>query len=65
MLPALALATGPTCYIARLLRVNMLEVFNKEYVQVARLKGLDERRRVVFVHVLKNAIIPIFSYLDL
>ncbi len=62
VLPALALATGPTCYIARLLRVNMLEVFNKEYIQVARLKGLDERR-VVFVHVLKNAVIPILSYL--
>ncbi len=62
ILPALALAIGPTCYIARLLRVNMLEVFNKEYVQVARLKGLKEGR-VVFVHVLKNAIIPILSYL--
>ncbi len=62
ILPALALAIGPTCYIARLLRVNMLEVFTKEYVQVARLKGLTERR-VIFVHVLKNAIIPILSYL--
>lgn len=62
VLPALALAIGPTCYIARLLRVNMLEVFGKEYIQVARLKGLNERR-VVFVHVLKNAIIPILSYL--
>ena len=62
ILPALSLAIGPACYIARLLRVNMLEVFNKEYVQVARLKGLTEKR-IVFVHVLKNAIIPILSYL--
>ncbi|MBS0634520.1 MAG: ABC transporter permease [Verrucomicrobia bacterium] len=62
VLPALALAVGPACYIARLLRVNMLEVFTKEYVQVARLKGLSEPR-VIFVHVLKNAIIPILTYL--
>ncbi len=62
ILPALALAIGPCCYVARLLRVNMLEVFTKEYVQVARLKGLKEER-VIFIHVLKNAIIPILSYL--
>jgi len=62
VLPALSLAIGPACYVSRLLRVNMLEVFTKEYVQVARLKGLKEER-VLFIHVLKNAIIPILSYL--
>jgi len=62
ILPSLTLAIGPICYMARLLRANMLEVLNKEYVQIARLKGLSETR-VLFVHVLKNAIIPILSYL--
>lgn len=62
VLPSLALAVGPTCYMARLLRTNMLEIFNKEYVQVARLRGLSERR-IIGVHVLKNAIIPILTYL--
>lgn len=62
VLPTIALAIGPTCYMARLLRANMLEVFNKEYIQIARLKGVSETR-ILFVHVLKNAIIPILSYL--
>jgi len=62
VLPAMALAIGPTCFIARLLRANMLEILNKQYIQTARLKGLSNVR-IMFVHVWKNALIPIVAYL--
>lgn len=62
VLPTIALAIGPCCFIARLLRANILEVLNAQYVQTARLKGLSQMR-LIGVHVLKNAIIPIISYL--
>lgn len=62
VLPAIALAIGPCCFIARLLRANILEILGSQYIQTARLKGLSEFR-IMTVHVLKNAIIPIVSYL--
>lgn len=62
VLPALSLAIGPCCFIARLLRANILEVLESQYVQTARLKGLSEFR-IMTVHVWKNSIIPIVSYL--
>ena len=62
VLPAIALAMGPACFIARLLRANMLEILNQQYIQTARLKGLANTR-IMFVHVWKNAILPIVAYL--
>ncbi len=62
VLPALALAALPTAFIARLIRANMVEVLQQDYVQTARAKGLS-MRRVVLSHVLKNSILPVISYL--
>lgn len=62
VLPALSLAIGPCCFIARLLRANILEILGSQYVLTARLKGLPELR-IMTVHVWKNSIIPIISYL--
>jgi oligopeptide transport system permease protein len=62
VLPAFSLAVAPTCFIARLLRSNILEVLNKQYIQTARMKGLSEAR-IMTVHVWKNAIIPVLAYL--
>jgi peptide/nickel transport system permease protein len=45
----------------RLLRSGMLEVLDSEYVKLARLKGVAERR-VVWVHALKNALIPVVTF---
>ena len=45
----------------RLLRSGMLEVLDSEYVKLARIKGVVERR-VVWLHALKNALIPVVTF---
>src|SRR5262249_17222315 len=45
----------------RLLRSGMLEVLDSEYVRLARVKGVVESR-VVWVHALKNALIPVVTF---
>jgi peptide/nickel transport system permease protein len=45
----------------RLLRSGMLEVLDSEYVKLARLKGVAERR-VVWLHALKNALVPVVTF---
>jgi len=55
VLPAVALAIPHSAVIGRLLQTNMQEALNEDYVRFAIAKGLS-RRRVVWVHVLKNSI---------
>jgi oligopeptide transport system permease protein len=62
IMPAIALAGYYTAYIARLTRSSMLEVLQQDYIRTARAKGLPERV-VVYKHALKNALIPIVTYL--
>jgi oligopeptide transport system permease protein len=62
ILPALALAGLPTAFIARLTRSSMLEVMGQDYIKTARAKGLD-MRLVVYRHALKNALIPVVTYI--
>jgi oligopeptide transport system permease protein len=62
VLPAISLAVAPTCFVARLLRSNMLEVLNMQYIQTARMKGLSNTR-IIAIHAWKNAIIPVLTYL--
>jgi len=62
VLPALALAVGPTAVISRLLRSSLLEVFGEDYIRTARAKGLG-RLRVVVSHGLPNAAIPVVTYM--
>jgi ABC-type dipeptide/oligopeptide/nickel transport system permease component len=57
ILPTIALALGPLGIIARYTRSSMVEVIRSDYVRTARAKGAHERR-VVIMHVLKNALIP-------
>lgn len=57
VLPALTLGWYPAGALARLLRSSMLEVLRKDYVGVARAKGLRERV-VVVRHALRNALLP-------
>jgi ABC-type dipeptide/oligopeptide/nickel transport system permease component len=63
-LPALTVGFASSAYIARLVRSSMLEVLRQDYVTTARAKGLVERI-VVTRHALKNALIPVVTYLGI
>lgn len=62
VLPAVTLSLPFAAYIARLTRVGMIEALSSDYVRTARAKGLPERT-VVLRHALKNAFLPVLSYL--
>lgn len=64
ILPAIALGTIPLAVIARMTRSSMLEVLREDYVRTARAKGLSPAR-VVFVHALRNALIPVLTVIGL
>jgi peptide/nickel transport system permease protein len=56
-LPAITLANVMAVYAVRMLRDNLIEVLDAEYVRMAELKGLP-RRQVLLRHALPNALIP-------
>jgi len=62
ILPGLALALMPMAYIARLMRVSMLDTLGNDYIRTARAKGLG-RATVVWKHAFRNAFLPVFTYL--
>jgi peptide/nickel transport system permease protein len=64
ILPAIAAGTPFSAIVARMTRSAMLEVLQTEYVKVARAKGLDERT-VIFVHALRNALIPVITVMGI
>jgi peptide/nickel transport system permease protein len=64
LLPAFALGVIRASILARLTRSSMLEVLREDYVRTARAKGLRERT-VVYVHALKNAMVPVLTILGL
>ena len=64
VLPAVVLGTVPLATIARMTRSAMLEVLGEDYVRTARAKGLAPGR-VVVVHALRNALIPVVTVLGL
>jgi oligopeptide transport system permease protein len=62
ILPGIALSLGPMAYIARLTRVSMLDTLGADFVRTARAKGVS-RHLVVWKHCLRNAFLPVLSYL--
>jgi dipeptide transport system permease protein len=64
ILPTIVLATIPLAVIARQTRSAMLEVLGEDYVRTARAKGLPPRR-VVGLHALRNALIPVITTIGL
>jgi peptide/nickel transport system permease protein len=64
VLPATTLGLTIVAGVVRLLRSSMLEVLDTEYVKLARIKGLSESR-VVWKHALRNALIPVITYIGL
>jgi oligopeptide transport system permease protein len=57
VLPVIALSLFPLTYFVRLVRGQMLETLQQDYVRTAKAKGL-RWRRIVVVHVLRNSLIP-------
>jgi peptide/nickel transport system permease protein len=64
VLPALSLGWGLSAIIARLLRNNLVEIYQQAYMQVARAKGLSQSM-MLYRHALKNALIPVVTILGL
>ena len=60
ILPALAIGTGSTALLMRLMRSSMVEEMDRDYVRTARAKGLPERT-VVTKHVLRNSLISVVT----
>jgi peptide/nickel transport system permease protein len=64
LLPSFALGVIRASILTRLTRSSMLDVLREDYVRTARAKGLKERT-VVYVHALRNALIPVLTILGL
>ncbi len=62
LLPALVLASVSFAYIVRLTRASVSDNLNADFVRTATAKGLS-RRRVVGVHVLRNSLVPVVTFL--
>ncbi len=64
IMPALVLSFGYLAIWSRFGRSSMLEVLSQDYVRTARAKGMTERR-VVYLHALRNAVIPLVTLVGL
>ncbi len=60
ILPAISLGSIQAALIARMTRSSMLEVLNNNYINMARSKGVSERK-VIYSHALHNAFLPILT----
>jgi oligopeptide transport system permease protein len=60
--PVLALGAYPLSFVSRLTRSSMLEVLRQDYMRTARANGLS-KFKVLYKHALKNALIPVVTYL--
>ncbi|MFM1956608.1 MAG: hypothetical protein RLZ41_7 [Actinomycetota bacterium] len=64
LLPAVVLSTLAVAYIVRLTRSSVIETSGQDFVRTAYGKGLS-RQRVVRVHILRNSLIPVVTYLSI
>jgi peptide/nickel transport system permease protein len=64
VLPVTAISVISIAAYSRYVRANMLEVIGQDYIRTARAKGLANRR-IVFVHALKNAALPLVTVVGL
>jgi peptide/nickel transport system permease protein len=64
ILPALTLGIGGGGWYSRVMRSSMADVLRQDYIRTARAKGLKERK-VVLVHGLRNAILPVVAMVGL
>ena len=61
ILPIISLAMSPMAYITRLTKSSMLDVLGQDYIRTARAKGVRQSL-VIFKHALRNALIPVITY---
>ena len=61
VLPVISLMLYPMSYITRLTKSSMLDVLGQDYIRTARAKGVRESK-VIFKHALRNALIPVITY---
>lgn len=61
VLPVIALSLPPMSYITRLTKTSMLDALGQDYVRTARAKGVRPLK-VIFIHTLRNALIPVITY---
>jgi oligopeptide transport system permease protein len=61
VLPVIALSLSPMATITRLTKTSMLDALGQDYVRTARAKGVKPLK-VIFVHTLRNALIPVITY---
>ena len=64
ILPSIVLGTIPLAVVTRMTRSSMLEVLGEDYIRTARAKGLSTTR-IVIVHALRNALIPVVTVVGL
>lgn len=64
VLPAITLGLQYTAIVARMVRSSVLEVLRQDFVRTLRAKGLRPGR-IIYLHALKNAVIPVISLLGL
>ncbi|KUJ41913.1 Glutathione transport system permease protein GsiC [Streptomyces sp. MBT84] len=62
LMPAIVLATASLAYVTRLTRTSIAENLRADYIRTAIAKGLP-KRRVVGVHLMRNSLIPVITYL--
>ena len=58
----IALALYPMAYITRLTKTSMLDALGQDYVRTARAKGCTADLSLIFKHALRNALIPVITY---
>lgn len=61
ILPVISLAAYPMAYITRLTKTSMLDAMGQDYVRTAKAKGVASWK-VLFKHALRNALIPVVTY---
>lgn len=62
IMPAIALSAASMSFITRLTRNKLLDVLKADYIRTAKAKGLS-KGKIVFKHALRNALIPIVTYI--
>ena len=62
VLPSITLASVSMAYTARIMRSQLLDVMNQDYIRTAKAKGLSNRS-IILHHALKNALIPVVTYI--
>lgn len=60
VLPAITLGTSMSAEITRLIRSNMLEILNQDYIRTARSKGVKEWK-VICIHAFRNSLVPVIT----